>query len=129
MPKSKKFEEILGEMASMGPGLNATFGAVSDILTLLRKTAKDPTEPAQLTGDPVADAALLRALGVEKTIKDRWNIDLGDAVHFIEFLTNAFTGIAPFFGANSAGNGAVATATASSDDADNEPEDSSSDGE
>jgi len=90
-------EEKITELAAMGPKLAAVFGATSEILGLLRDGATDKANPEILTGDSVADASILRALGVEQTIKDKWNVDLCQVLDLLGFLGMAFPEIAGFF--------------------------------
>jgi hypothetical protein len=75
MSDEKTVEARLLEVAGMGLKAADLVGAVADLITNLKGDGETEIEPL-LTGDPVADAAILRAKGVEQVIKERWNIDL-----------------------------------------------------
>ena len=78
-------------------GLKASslFGAASEILKILGDPGTSPQ--ALLTGDPVADAAILRAAGVESVIKTRWNMDSESVLEFLNLLLSAGAAIGPMF--------------------------------
>jgi hypothetical protein len=94
---SKSFEDQLDKLASMGPKVNALFGATADVLRILRGKADNPESPEFLVGDPVADAAILRAMGVEKVIKDKWKVDVGQVIELLDFFGSAFSAACDFY--------------------------------
>ena len=91
----KKFQERLEEYAALGETTTALFGAAADLLQSLRSENGEALEV--LTGDPVADASILRAMGVEKAIKDKWSVDLEQVLGFLGLLVDAFTTITEFY--------------------------------
>jgi len=93
---SKKTEEVLQEIAETGMKATTLLGAAAETLRRLRSGVGTPVE-ALLTGDPVADASILRAAKVERVIQEKWNLDLENVLEFLYMLFDAGTDLAPMF--------------------------------
>jgi hypothetical protein len=92
-----KLEEFLDKMSDMGPSLPAIFGATSDALKMIREKEVANKGIEILSGDKVADEAILRTLGVEKAIKDKWNVDLCQVLDLMKFFGSVFSMSSVFY--------------------------------
>ena len=89
-------QTALEQYSKTGLKASSLFGAASDIIKILSDPGTSPRN--LLTGDPIADAAILRAAGVEQVIKARWNMNVEDVVEFLQLLLTAGTAMGPLFG-------------------------------
>lgn len=87
-------EKTLTEIASLGLKATALLSATADTIAKLRGNLGSDAE-ALLTGDPVADASILRAAGVERVINEKWNLDVQSVLDFLYVLLDAGQNMAP----------------------------------
>jgi len=66
-------------------------GAGADLIEDLFKEKDAGSADHLLTGDKYTDASIRRGKAVEQAIKDKWNVDLEDALDFIYMLVEAGT--------------------------------------
>lgn len=96
MPE-KTLSEKLAEIAAMGDEGLALLEATSEVIRSLSAEDEDGNITEVLTGDAVADAAILRAMGVEKAIKNKFDVDIEQVLGVLELLVNAFTTVSAFY--------------------------------
>jgi hypothetical protein len=96
MPE-KTLDQKLTEIAAMGEEGLAILEATAEVIRALGPKEEGGNIEEVLTGDPVADAAILRAMGVEKVIKNKYDVDIEQVLGVLELLVNAFTTVSAFY--------------------------------
>ena len=85
----RNVEEVLEAIAGTGLKAAGLMGATAELIKSLKGYSGSRPIESLLTGDLVADKAIIRAAGVEDVIKNRFSFDLDQVLDFLYFLLQA----------------------------------------